>query len=80
MRRTAVVVIALATELAATRADAARLPFEIQAPRNQDAPDSQGCTENKTSQGNGTGLLSGWGSSRASQEKTTESRRNHPTL
>ena len=37
MTRTNAVVIALATELAATRADAARLPF------------GQGCTENKTS-------------------------------
>jgi hypothetical protein len=32
MTRTNAVVIALATELAATRADAARLPFEILAP------------------------------------------------
>jgi hypothetical protein len=49
MTRTNAVVIALATELAVTRADAARLPFEILAPRNQDAADDQGCTENKTS-------------------------------
>jgi hypothetical protein len=49
MTRTNAVVIALATELAATRADAVRLPFEILAPRNQDAADGQGCTENKTS-------------------------------
>ena len=49
MTRTNAVVIALATELAATRADAARLPFEIPAPRNQDAADGQGCTENTTS-------------------------------
>jgi hypothetical protein len=49
MTRTNAVVIALATELAATRAAAARLPFEILAPRNQDAADGQGCTENKTS-------------------------------
>ena len=49
MTRTNAVVIALTTELAATRADAARLPFEILAPRNQDAADGQGCTENKTS-------------------------------
>ena len=44
MTRTNAVVIAVATELAATRADAARLPFEILAPRNQDAADGQGCT------------------------------------
>jgi len=49
MTRTNAVVIALATELAAIRADAARLPFEILAPRNHDAADAQGCTENKTS-------------------------------
>jgi hypothetical protein len=54
MTRTNAVVIALATELAATRADAARLPFEILASRNQDAADGQ--------PGNGTGFLSGWGS------------------
>jgi hypothetical protein len=61
MTRTNEVVIALAIELAATRADAAPLPFEILAPRNQDAADGQGCTENKTNRGNGTGLLSACG-------------------
>ena len=49
MTRTNAVVISLATKLAATRADAARLPFEILASRNQDAADGQRCTENKTS-------------------------------
>jgi hypothetical protein len=49
MTRTHAVVIALATELAATRAGAARVPFEILAPRNQDAADGQRCTENKIS-------------------------------
>jgi len=79
MTRTNAVVIALATELAATCADAARLPFEILAPRHQDAADGQGCTENKTSLETYR-LLERLGLSRASQEKTTESRRNHPTL
>jgi len=36
MKRTNAVVISLVTVLAATAADAARLPFEVQAPRNQD--------------------------------------------
>ena len=49
MTRTNPVVMALATELAATRAGAARLPFQILAPRNQDAADGQRYTENKTS-------------------------------
>ena len=49
MTRTNAVVIAVATELAATRAGAARLPFQILAPRNQDAADGQRYTENKTS-------------------------------
>src|SRR5262245_7905584 len=42
-------------------------------------PDGQGVTQNKIRQGNGTSLLSGWGSSRASQEQIAESRRkSHP--
>src|SRR5262245_18788398 len=41
----------------------------------------QGGTANKIRQGNGTGLLSDWSSSRASQVETAESgRKNHPTL
>jgi hypothetical protein len=60
MTRTNAVVIALATELAATRADAARLPFEILAPRNQDAADGSGMCAEQDQPGNGTGFLSGW--------------------
>jgi len=45
MRRTNAVVIALATELTATGTDAARLPFEIQAPRNQDVRAPRDCRE-----------------------------------
>jgi len=44
-------------------------------------PVGQGGTANKIRQGNGTGLLSDWGSSRASQVETAESgRKNYPTL
>jgi hypothetical protein len=64
MTRANAVVIALATELAATRAAAARLPFEIGTKMQ--------LTVNR--------LLERLGLSRASQEKTTESRTNHPTL
>jgi hypothetical protein len=60
MTRTNAVVIALATELAATPADAARLPFEILAPPNQDAADGSGMCGEQDQPGNGTGLLSGW--------------------
>src|SRR5262249_56047505 len=47
MRRTNAVVIALATELTATGTDAARLPFEIQAPRNQDVRAPRACGEKR---------------------------------
>ena len=79
MTRTNAVVIALATELAATRADAARLTFEILAPRNQDAADGQDVRRTRPAWKRYR-LLEQLGVCRASQEKTTESRRNHPTL